>query len=208
VKEIYRKSSLNMTIIGAGLFFMIWTVLPYIFTMMPNSDLMQEGRYVVFFLGLAQVFDMMTGVNGEIISYSRYYRFTLYLTLFLAVINILTNLLFIPMYGLAGSALATCISLFLFNVVKLVFIQVKFKFHPFTSRLFPVIAFVLAAWLITRALPEVGSNVINLFYKSAVFTLLYGGSIWWFQISPDINHWVDLGWKKGLSLIGKQKRES
>ncbi|MBL0007309.1 MAG: hypothetical protein IPP25_09035 [Saprospiraceae bacterium] len=28
VKTIYQKSSLTMTIIGAGLFFLIWTVLP------------------------------------------------------------------------------------------------------------------------------------------------------------------------------------
>ncbi len=196
VKVIYQKSSLNMTIIGAGLFFLIWTVLPYIFGLMPNPQVMQQGAYVVFFLGLAQVFDMMTGVNNEIISYSRYYRFTLYLTLFLAVINILANLWFIPMYGLAGSALATCLSMFLFNIIKLVFIQVRFGFHPFTTRLIPAIAFCVASWLMARFLPETGSNVINLFYKAGAFTLLYGLAIWQFHISPDINHWIDLGWKK------------
>ncbi|MBK9106674.1 MAG: polysaccharide biosynthesis C-terminal domain-containing protein [Saprospiraceae bacterium] len=205
VKTIYQKSSLNMTIIGIGLFFLIWTVLPYIFNLMSNPEVMRQGTYVVFFLGLAQVFDMMTGVNGEIISYSKYYRFTLYLTLFLAGTNILANYLLIPMYGLAGSALATCLSMFLFNVIKLAFIKLKFGFQPFTSRHLPVIAFVLGAWLISRALPEADANVINLFYKSAVFTTLYGGAIWWFHISPDINHWVDLGWKKGLSLLGKGK---
>lgn len=201
VKTIYQKSSLNMTIIGAGLFFLIWSVLPYIFGLMPNPEVMQQGAYVVFFLGLAQVFDMMTGVNNEIISYSKYYRFTLYLTLFLAVINILANLVFIPMYGLAGSALATCLSMFLFNVVKLIFIQVKFGFHPFTSRLIPAIAFCIGAWLITRFLPDAQGNAINLFYKSAVFTSVYGLAIWRFHISPDINHWVDLGWNKLKAVV-------
>ncbi len=207
VKEIYRKSSLTMTIIGAGLFFLIWTVLPYIFRLMPNTEVMQQGAYVVFFLGMAQVWDMMTGVNNEIISYSKYYRFTLYLTLFLAVVNVLTNLLLIPMYGLVGAAMATCISMFIFNIIKLVFIQIKFGFHPFTASLIPVIAFVVAAWLISSLLPEVEANIINLFYKSAVFTTLYGFAIWRFRISPDINHWINLGWNKGLSIFRKGVRK-
>jgi O-antigen/teichoic acid export membrane protein len=201
VKNIYRKSSLNMTIIGSGLFLLIWTVLPYIFRLMPHTEVMQQGTYVVFFLGLAQVWDMMTGINNEIISYSRYYRFTLYLTLFLAALNIAANLVFIPLYGLMGSALATCLSMFLFNIVKLIFIQIKFGFQPFTSRIIPAIGFCVASWLISRALPETGSNVINLFYKAGVFSLLYGLSIWRFNISPDINHWIALGLAKVSGML-------
>ena len=205
VRDIYRKSSLTMTIIGAGLFFLVWTTLPYIFKLMPRTEVMQQGAYVVFFLGLAQVWDMMTGVNGEIISYSKHYRFTLYLTLFLAAVNILANLIFIPIYGLTGAALATCLSMFLFNVVKLTYIQIKFGFHPFTPRIIPVIAFVVASWLISRALPEAGNDYINLFYKGTVFTAIYGFVIWKFNISPDINHWIELGWNKAFSILKKLK---
>ena len=205
VKNIYKKSSLNLTIIGTGLFLLIWTVLPYIFNMMSNPEVMRQGTYVVFFLGLAQVFDMMTGVNNEIISYSKYYRFTLYLTLFLAVMNILANLLFIRLYGLPGAALATCMSMFIFNIVKLVFIKIKFGFYPFTSRILIAIGFGVAAWLISSMLPETDMNFVNLMYKGALFTILFGGAIWRFHVSPDINHWVDLGWAKGASILKRIK---
>lgn len=196
VKDIYQRASLNLTIIGAGIFFLIWSVLPYVFRLMPNEDVMLQGTYVVFFLGLSQVWDMMTGVNSEIISYSKHYRFTLYLTLFLGVVNIFANLLFIPMFGLTGAALATCLSMFLFNVAKLIFIKVKFGFHPFTLPLVYVFAFCIAAWLFTSWLPESEINVINLFYKGAVFAALFGGAIWKFNISPDINQWLVLAWNK------------
>ncbi|HEX5112961.1 MAG TPA: oligosaccharide flippase family protein, partial [Saprospiraceae bacterium] len=93
VKNIYKKSALNMTIIGIGLFLLIWTVVPYLFIIMPKTEEMQAGIYVVFFLGLAQVFDMMTGINTEIIYYSKYYRFNLYLTLFLGVLTITANVI-------------------------------------------------------------------------------------------------------------------
>lgn len=196
VKSIYRKSSLNMTIIGLGLFLLIWAVLPHIFEIMPNTELMREGEYVVFFLGLAQVWDMMTGVNGEIIMYSRYYRFNLYLTLLLAVTNIIANLFLIDQFGITGAAMATCFSFFLFNLAKLVFVKIKFGFQPFSSKLIPVVAFSIASLLISRWLPDTESSWINLFYKGAVFSALYGFAIWRFRISPDINDWLEKSYKK------------
>ena len=107
IRDVYKRSSLNMTIIGAGLFMAIWTVLPYIFQLMPKTEIMMQGKYVVFFLGLAQVWDMMTGINSEIIAYSKYYRFNLSLTFLHGLLNVGANLLFITMYGRVGSALAT-----------------------------------------------------------------------------------------------------
>ncbi len=198
VKTIYRKSSINMTIIGLGLFMLIWTVLPYVFEIMSNTSVMRQGAYVVFFLGLSQVWDMMTGVNSEIISYSRYYRFTLYLTLILAGTNIAANLLFIPMYGLTGAALATCLSMVLYNIAKLVYIQMKFGFHPFTYRMIPAIGFCLAAWLISRAIPDTTHHFFNLLYKGTVFSALFGGAVLWFKVSPEINTWVSAVWSKVL----------
>lgn len=180
-----------MTIIGLGLFVLIWAVLPYIFEIMPNTEEMQEGSYVVFFLGLAQVWDMMTGLNGEIIMYSKYYRFNLYLTLFLAATNIVANLFLIDLYGITGAAMATCFSFFLFNVAKLIFVKFKFGFQPFSAMLIPVVAFSIAAWFICRWMPDSNSPMINMIYKGTVFSALYGFAIWKFNISADINGWLE-----------------
>ncbi|HUR30767.1 MAG TPA: polysaccharide biosynthesis C-terminal domain-containing protein [Saprospiraceae bacterium] len=196
VKTLYKKSSLNMTIIGLGLFLLIWTVLPYMFEVMPNTEVMKGGSYVVFFLGLSQVWDMMTGVNNEIIMYSKYYKFNLYMTLFLAVTNILLNLILITEYGITGAAMATCFSLFLFNVVKFLFIKIKFGFQPFSIMLIPVIAFGIAATFICRWLPDTHQPWIDMFYKGTVFCLVYGLTIWRFKISQDINDWVGKAWGK------------
>jgi len=201
VKNIYKKSSLNMTIIGVGLFLLIWTVLPFLFDIMPKSDIMRQGTYVVFFLGAAQVWDMMTGINTEIIYYSKYYRFNLYLTLFLAVLTIASNLIFIKWYGLTGAALATCISMFLFNVAKLLFIKIKFGFFPFNNRIIPILAFGVAACFISRWIPVTGSPYLDIFIKGSMFSLMYGGVIWKFKFSPDINHWVMLAIDKGKDIL-------
>jgi O-antigen/teichoic acid export membrane protein len=201
VKNIYKKSSLNMTIIGVGLFLLIWTVLPYLFAIMPRTDIMMQGIYVVFFLGLAQVWDMMTGVNTEIIYYSKFYRFNLYLTLFLAALTISANLVFIPMYGLTGAALATCSSMFLFNLAKLFFIKIKFGFFPFNNRMFFIMGFGLAAWLLSKWIPPTGHPYLDTFVKGTIFSVLYGVTIWKLNFSPDINHWVGLALNRVKKLI-------
>ena len=190
LKILYKKSSLNMTIIGLGIFLLIWTILPHVFEIMANTSEVRAGSYAVFFLGLAQVWDMMTGINNDIIIYSKYYRFNLYLTLFLAGVNIILNIWLIPDYGITGAAMATCISFFLFNLVKFLFIKIKFGFQPFSIRLFPVMAFGIAAWLFSTWLPDTGSSWITLMYKAVVFSMLYGFAIWGFKISPDINNWI------------------
>lgn len=203
LRSIYRKSSLNMTIIGLGVFLLIWTVLPYIFDIMPNSTAMKEGSYVVFFLGLAQVWDMMTGVNNEIIIYSKYYRFNLFLTLFLAVTNIITVYLLIHQYGLMGAAMATCFSFFVYNLIKLIFIYNKFGFQPLSNRLIPVVAFGVGAWLVCSWIPSVQSPVITLIYKGGLFSVLYGLAIWKFNISPDINQWIAMALGRVTNLFGR-----
>ena len=204
VRSLYKRSSLNMSIIGLGLFLLIWSVLPYIFEIMPNTNEMREGSYVIFFLGLAQIWDMMTGINSEIIMYSRYYRFNLYLTLFLAVINIIANLVLIPQYGITGAALATCLSFFLFNFVKFIFIKIKFGFQPFSPLLIPVISFAIAALFIANWLPDTSSDWFNLMYKGAVFCALYGYAIWRFRLSPDINNWLESVYRKWSPEMRKE----
>ncbi|MGB3078126.1 MAG: polysaccharide biosynthesis C-terminal domain-containing protein [Saprospiraceae bacterium] len=203
LKSLYRKSSLNMTIIGVGIFLLIWTILPFVFDIMPHPEVMREGSYVVFFLGLAQVWDMMTGVNNEIITYSKFYRFNLFLTLFLAITNIIANLILIPQYGMVGAGMATCLSFFLFNLMKLIYINIKFDFQPLSMRLIPVITFGVAAWILCSWLPVSHSPFITIIYKGGLFLLLYGLAIWKFHISTDINQWIEmaLGRVKGLRIF-------
>ncbi len=203
LKSLYRKSSLNMTIIGIGVFLLIWTILPFIFDIMPNPEVMREGSYAVFFLGLAQVWDMMTGVNTEIIIYSKYYRFNLFLTLFLAVTNIIANLILIPRYGIVGAGMATCLSIFMANLVKLIYIYLKFNVQPLSIRLIPVITFGVASWILCSWIPASQSPYITIIYKGGLFCLLYGLAIWKFHISPDINQWIGmaLGRVRGLKIF-------
>ena len=97
------------------------------------------------------------------------------------------NMLFIPMYGITGSALATFISIFVYNTIKLLFVVRKMDLYPFTAntlKSFGIIALVF----ITFYFWDFPFNpFINIILKSILITIVYVYLNYLFKISADIN---------------------
>ena len=135
VKNLYKKTAINQLVVGGLIFIGIWINIDQIITIL--IEISQESfdyssiKYVVFFLGLAKLFHIASGINGGIIMTSKYYLFGTYITISLIFITLFTNWIFIPIYGIVGAALATAISLLLFNLVSFLFLLVKFKMQPY-----------------------------------------------------------------------------
>ena len=87
---------------------------------------------VVFLISSAKLFDNLLGNNNAILFNSDYYRVVLALGAILAVLTVVLNILLIPEYGINGAAFATFIAVFVYNVAKVLFIQLKFNMIPFT----------------------------------------------------------------------------
>src|SRR5690606_19075969 len=98
-----------------------------------------------------------------------------------------------------------CLSIFLYNAAKLLFIHWKMGLHPFSLRLVPAIGFAVAAWLVATALPETGSALLTMGFKGIAFAALYGLAVWRFAISEDINHWIDTALARGRKMLGGDK---
>ena len=64
---------------------------------------------------------------------SEKYRFDLYVNLFLIGLTLFTNMIFIPIYGIEGAALATGISIVMYNLVKWYLLKKWFGLQPFNS---------------------------------------------------------------------------
>ena len=201
IEEIYHKSSLNQLIIGLWILLTIWVCIDALFEIMPNGELYATGKYVVLILGAARVIDMATGVNSEIISFSKFYRWNFFLILFMAVVHVTANLVLIPQYGLIGAALALLISLFLFNLMKFVILIWKLKMQPFTKGSAMAVLMAAAAYAAAIFLPEPGWPVFDAALKATVLTAVFGGLSIFFRVSPDINHLVDKGWQTVKDLI-------
>ena len=198
IAEIYRKASLNQLIVGTLLLLGIWSNVEAIFHLIPNGHLYRPGQYVILFIGLARWIDMAAGLGHEIIIQSRYYRFTMFASLLLALLLVVTNLLLIPRLGITGAALATALSVLVYDAVKFAFLKWRLGMQPFTVRTLLVLAAAGVAWLGARWVPPpptaLTGTLVNVAIRSVVITVLFLGPILWLRISPDANQTLGSIW--------------
>lgn len=195
VKDLYQRSSLNLLFIGLFIFLTIWLSIDEIFQIMNNTSEMTKGLYVIFFLGIARIVDMATGLNNEIINYSKYYAWGLAFLLVLAISNIIANILLIESFGLVGAAIATLISVTLFNLMKLIFIWVKFKIQPFQIKMLWILILAVVGYWIVAIIPFEIHPVVSLFLKSIIFAIIFVLPVYFMKLSSDLNDLVSQGIK-------------
>ncbi len=193
IASLYSKVAINQFIIGALLLIGIMANLHNIYVLMPKGEIFQAGTYVVLLVGLGKLIDMLFGPSSEIIVLSRYYAFNIVVLLALAVVVILFNLILIPRYGITGAAIGTCAAMFFFNAVKYIFIWKKFGLQPFTRQTLKVFVVALVVYLGTGLMPKLEKTILDMFIRSALITMVYGGMVILTGCSPDINRIVEKG---------------
>ncbi len=192
IKTFYQKTSINQLIISIFLFLGIWCNVDELFMLIPNGENFVTGKYVILFIGIARILDMAAGINGEIILYSKYFRFNLIAIVILGVLNIVFNYLFIKSYGLTGAAFATMLSLLIFNIIKGSFIYSKYKIHPFTFKTIYVLGYGILIYLIVYFLPVLNlinteDAIFNILIKGIIISILFGTLVIKTKVSEDIN---------------------
>lgn len=128
---IYQKSALVQLIFNGLFFLLVWVNIELFYWLLPKNY--QQGHWVVFFIGLGELLAGATGINGLIMTVSSKQRYNLYSGIFLILLTVLTNFWLIPLYGIEGAALASVLSLVLFNVLKLLLIKRFFGLLPFSA---------------------------------------------------------------------------
>lgn len=196
IDSLYKRISINQFIIAGILFLLIWLNADNIFRLMPNGKIYESGKYVLLFIGLAKVFDALTGINAIILGNSKYYYYTLFFIFFLAILTVANNLFLIPLYGISGSALATFISIFLYNLILIVFVKIKLGVQPFTMKTISAFLVLGISYLISAVIPEFENLFIDAVIRSAVFLFAATISVLFFKISDDLNNTVKAGMKK------------
>jgi len=200
INSLYQKTSLNQFIIGLWVLIGIWLSVDDLFSIIPRGDKYALGKYVVLILGTARVVDMITGVNSEIIGYSKYFRFNLYMILCLAAFNVCINYLLIPEFNINGAAMATLSSVIVFNLMKFVILKWKLNMQPFTWQTLWVLIIGLTAYFITAyCIPLTGSAIANMAIKSILVTLIFFGGIFYFKLSDELLALL----KKTLEVVKK-----
>lgn len=132
INLLYRQISNRQLYICLLLFALIWCNIDSIYHFVPNREIYQAGKWVVFYIALGKIFDVAFSVNGEILVFSKYYRFNLVLTIAMSILIIGLNYWLIPIYGIEGAAIGSASVMLAFNLAKYTYLKVKLDLDPFS----------------------------------------------------------------------------
>ncbi len=199
IKDLYFKVSINQLIIGSLIILGIWANIDSIFRLMPNGATYEMGKYVALLLMLTKLMDMSASINGEIIGYSKYYKFNIVSIVILAGLTIATNLIFIPLYGINGAAVATLLSLLSFNILKFVFIKIKFGIQPFNLNTIKIVVIGVICYFMTLWLPHFENVFLDIAFNSVLILLVFIPLVFFLKVSEEVNLTI-------LKFIGMLRR--
>lgn len=172
----YKKTSLSLFFLGLVLFSCIAVGYLYLTDFMPKSGkLLLEAQPLVWVIGFALLFELATGFNSHIISMSKYYRFNIYVMLFLAVLTTSLNFYFInkTSLGILGISISYAVSLTIFNLTKIAFNYYQFKVSPFTIEMLYSVILATLAISVAIVLPNFSNSFLNLVYKPALVLIIF-----------------------------------
>ena len=185
VKKLYMQSSLNQLIIGGALFVLLWSSIDGIYQLIPGE--FSLGKWVVFYIGISRLLILGTGISGPIIIYSKYYRINLVFNLFLVGLTIFSNYILINKYGMTGAAIATAITFLTYNILKVVYIQYRFKMQPLTAETIKSIIVLLIAGFVGSYI-EIFAQfpLISIVVKSIIVAVILAIGFYGLKVKAEI----------------------
>lgn len=197
IENLYKKVSSTGIAVSGAIFLLIWVNIDSFFYF--TTPEYQTGKYVFLILGIGRLIDIATGLNGIILLTSKRYKMDLVFTLSLVLVTIFTNWIFIPLYGINGAALATMISISIYNISKLFYVKYIFGIHPFKLKQISVPALILIISFMFSFVGQIHNVLLDLIIKSSVAGLLYAIPIYYIKLSEEINSEIS----KHLTLVLK-----
>jgi O-antigen/teichoic acid export membrane protein len=189
LQELYQKSAINLQVFGGLIMLGIFLNIKEIYLLIPGEY--SGGIMVVFLIGLAKFYDVILGNNNAIILNTKYYRWVLFFGVLLVVMIVVLNMIFIPLYGIVGAALATLISVIVYNTIKLWFVVNKMNLFPFTKNTLLSFAIISVVFLLFYFWDFPFYPLISIVLKSILITIVY---VYWnykWLISIEINQVID-----------------
>ena len=185
LKDLYVRSSQTLFIIGGFIFVIILININALYTLIPKQ--FSGGLFVVFLVGIAKLYDCLMGCNNVVLLNSDYYRVVLLFGVILTVLTVILNILFIPMFGINGSAFATFLAISIYNTIKIYFVKAKFNMMPFDKNTAKVLMLIIICVVLFYFWEFPFHPIINIATKTMLVTAIYVLAILKLHVSEDIS---------------------
>ena len=172
-ETLYKKSSITMSAIGLLLFIGILTNVNDLFSFIPKGNDFAMGYGVVLAVCAAKLVLMISSFAGEIINFSKHYKYNLLFQVFAALFLIVANYFLIPLYGLNGVATSYFLTIFFHAVIKNAFVQKHFGIHPLMNSHFRLLGVGIFTFTIFHVFDTPLSPIINILIRSILTSVLF-----------------------------------
>lgn len=201
LQRVYQRSSINQLLFACAIFLLIWLNFKDGIITFGLKPIYLDAAWVFFVLGITVIIDMGTGVNSQIIVTSNYWKFELISGIFLLVIMLPLTYFLTKTYGLIGPAFATMASMSFYNIIRIIFLWVKFRLTPFSIQSVYILFLAVGCYAVCYFTFKNMEGIAGMFVRSSVFIALYAAGSIYMKVSPDIlpvinNIGKRLGWKK------------
>lgn len=192
IREIYRKSSLYMFLIGGFIFLNININIHTLLEFLPGGY--QQGEIVVYIISIGTLFNMATGLNSAILFNSERYKLGALFLILLAVIILVLQMLLIPWKGIAGAALATCLASLIYNSMLFLSVWKHFNLQPFGKENLKVLIALAVCGIVAWFSPHVEGRILDLVIRTTIVSTLYFLMIYFQKVVPEFHRY--LPWEK------------
>ncbi len=185
ITTIYHKSTVTLLIAGLAVYLLA----------LLNADnlvLFLGAPYaavpsIILIMGAAKLIDMGTGVNGQIIATSLHWKFDFYTNVLLTLLSFPLNFLLIREWGIIGAAFANLMALFIFNLVRFLFLYFKYGWQPYRMKHLLILLLAGLSFLGGYALPKMDHFYVDSLVRSTAFLLLFVPALLLTKVSEDLN---------------------
>jgi O-antigen/teichoic acid export membrane protein len=191
LKTTYDKVSTNQYLFGMLIFLVLWINIDNVFAFIPNGDFYNQGKFVVLFTGLAKLIEAAFSLSGVILSYSKYYRYSLFFTVAYGILIISANNWLIPIWGVTGAAISTLGVTFIFRLFYTLFVWYKSKVHPFRWELLSISGILLLGICVDMLLPKLQNIYLDALMRTAIVMSSVCVTTYFTKVSTDANRIVD-----------------
>jgi O-antigen/teichoic acid export membrane protein len=188
IAALFNRLGNNLLIVAVGMCVLIACNLDNVVTIFPKGY--EAIKPITLILMIGRLVDMATGMNNEVISISKYYKFNFRISSLLVLLSFVLMRYMIPIYGIYGAAWAATISLTVFNLGKMVFLWLKMDLQPFNKLSVGIIIAGSVSLIAGYFLPYVLNVIVDTAARSILILLVYVSTLLLLKVSPDLKDYL------------------
>ncbi len=192
--DLCKSVALHQFIAGTLVFFIVWINIDYLFDILPKGEVYRLGKWAVLILSVGRLVYSTFAVTTTVLSYSKYYYYSLIFTVLLAAMSILLNKWLVPKWDINGAAMANMLSYLVYFILLLAFIHWKIGVMPLSWKLLPVMGVVAALFVL---------NYLWTLFLTPWFSTLFGKPVWGLTLDAGLKSFLFL--VAGFAALYKMK---